>query len=168
MGLKENIKKKRKEMNMTLEELALKVNTTRQTIHKYESGLIENIPSDRIEKLAEVLNTTPSYLMGWETSINNTISNTNKIELLEYFDKLNEAGENEAVKRVKELTDFEKYVKSSENEINNINKEKVIKDDTIALAAFNGNGVEHKKITPKMREKADESYKIMEEKIKKK
>lgn len=164
MGLKENIKKKRKEMNMTLEELALKVNTTRQTIHKYESGLIENIPSDRIEKLAEVLNTTPSYLMGWETSI----SNINKIKLLEYFDKLNEAGENEAVKIVKELTHFEKYVKNSENEISNIDKEKEIKDDTIALAAFNGNGVEHKKITPEMREKADKSYKIMEEKIKKK
>lgn len=66
MGLKENIKQKRLENNMTLEELSVKVGVSRQTIQRYESGTISNIPSDKIELMANALETTPSYLMGWE------------------------------------------------------------------------------------------------------
>lgn len=64
-GLKENIKQKRLENKMTLEELANKVGVSRQTIQRYESGIISNIPSDKIESMAEALDTTPAYLMGW-------------------------------------------------------------------------------------------------------
>lgn len=66
MGLKENIKTKRMENKMTLEELASKVGVSRQTIQRYESGTISNIPSDKIEAMAKALETTPAYLMGWE------------------------------------------------------------------------------------------------------
>lgn len=66
MSLKDNIKAKRQEQKMTLEELANKIGTTRQTIQKYESGVISNIPLDKIEKLAEALDCSPAYLMGWE------------------------------------------------------------------------------------------------------
>lgn len=72
MGLKENIKSRRLELNMTLEDLALKVGTSRQTIQRYESGVIGNIPSDKIEKLAEALDTTPTNLMGWENDTSST------------------------------------------------------------------------------------------------
>lgn len=71
MALKDNIKKKRQENNMTLEEVALKVGVTRQTIQKYESGVVSNIPSDKIELLAKALNTTPAYLMGWSKNLGN-------------------------------------------------------------------------------------------------
>lgn len=50
----------------TLEELAKKIGTSKQTIHRYESGVISNIPSDKIEALAAALKTTPAYLMGWD------------------------------------------------------------------------------------------------------
>ncbi|HJA31780.1 MAG TPA: helix-turn-helix domain-containing protein [Candidatus Eisenbergiella pullicola] len=66
MGLKENIKIKRTQNKMTLEELASKVGVSRQTIQRYESGIISNIPSDKIEAMAKALKTTPAYLMGWE------------------------------------------------------------------------------------------------------
>ena len=66
MGLKENIKSKRLELNMTLEELANKVGISRQTIQRYESGVISNIPSDKIEKLAEALECSTAFLMGWD------------------------------------------------------------------------------------------------------
>lgn len=62
----EKIKKLRLKNDLTQEELANKLNTTKQNIYKYESGIITNIPSDKIEKLAEILHTTPAYLMGWE------------------------------------------------------------------------------------------------------
>lgn len=68
MGLKENIKAKRLEKQMTLEELANKVGVSRQTIQRYESGTISNIPSDKIELMAKTLETTPAYLMGWSDS----------------------------------------------------------------------------------------------------
>lgn len=66
MAIKDNIKKKRKERGMTLEEVAAVVGVTRQTVQKYESGIVSNIPSDKIELLAKALHTTPAYLMGWE------------------------------------------------------------------------------------------------------
>ena len=55
----------RKQKRMTLEELALALGTSKQTIHRYENGVIANIPHEKIVQLAEVLGTTPSELMGW-------------------------------------------------------------------------------------------------------
>lgn len=63
------IKEKRLEMKMTLEEVAEAVGSTRQTIHRYENGEISNIPSDKIEKIAKVLKTSPSSLMGWSNEV---------------------------------------------------------------------------------------------------
>lgn len=76
----ERIKALRVGANLTQEELAKLIKTTKQTIYKYENGLITNIPSDSIEDLAQVLHTTPAYLMGWDIDVdqsNNrgTISN---------------------------------------------------------------------------------------------
>jgi transcriptional regulator with XRE-family HTH domain len=62
----ERIKTLRLDRGLTLEEVAIKLGTTKQTIQRYETGEITNIPSDRIEKLAMVYNTTPVKIMGWE------------------------------------------------------------------------------------------------------
>lgn len=67
MNIGKNIKSKRLENNFTLEDLAKKVGTSKQTIQRYETGVIANIPSDRIELLANALQTTPAFLMGWES-----------------------------------------------------------------------------------------------------
>ena len=64
----ERIKLLREKANMTQEELAKLLNTTKQTIYKYEQSVVTNIPSDRVERIAEVLNTTPAYIMGWEAN----------------------------------------------------------------------------------------------------
>ena len=68
MSLKDNIKQRRLARGLTLEDVAKHVGVSRQTVQKYESGVVANIPSDKIEKIAEVLGTTPSSLMGWESS----------------------------------------------------------------------------------------------------
>jgi repressor LexA len=60
------IKELRRARGMTLEELATRVGTSKQTISRYENGIISNIPPERILSLAEALYTTPSVLMGWE------------------------------------------------------------------------------------------------------
>lgn len=61
----ERIRTARLNAGLTLEELAEKCGTTKQTIFKYEQGIVTNIPTDRIELLAEHLNVSPGYLMGW-------------------------------------------------------------------------------------------------------
>ena len=61
-----NIKKRRLELSLTLEDVAKRIGTSKQTIQRYEQGIISNIPSEKIEALAEVLLTTPSRLMGWD------------------------------------------------------------------------------------------------------
>lgn len=66
MGLKENIKNRRLELNLTLEDVSKKLSISKPTLQRYESGVISNIPSDKIEKLAVILETTPSRLMGWD------------------------------------------------------------------------------------------------------
>lgn len=63
--LGEKIKILRKAKKMSLEDLAERVGTSRQTIHRYENGIITNIPPEKVESLARALGTTPSMLMGW-------------------------------------------------------------------------------------------------------
>ena len=70
MTLGEKIRKKRIERDITQEELAKAINTTKQTIYKYEQGIVTNIPSDKIELIAKALDVSPAYLMGWENEDN--------------------------------------------------------------------------------------------------
>ena len=59
------LKALRKAKKMTQDELAAALGTSKQTIHRYENGIITNIPPEKVEKLATALGTTPSDLMGW-------------------------------------------------------------------------------------------------------
>lgn len=67
MKVGERIKLRREELGMTQTELAEKVQSTKQSIYKYENGIISNIPSDKIETIANALGVSPAYLMGWES-----------------------------------------------------------------------------------------------------
>lgn len=64
--LANNLKRLRKEKKLTLETLAEALGTSKQTIHRYENGIITNIPPEKIQALANILEVTPSQLMGWE------------------------------------------------------------------------------------------------------
>lgn len=66
MTIGEKIKHLRKQQGITQEELATAASTTKQTIHKYETGIISNIPASKIKAMSDKLHTTPAYLMGWE------------------------------------------------------------------------------------------------------
>lgn len=66
MNIGDRIKSMRIKMNLTQDELAASIKSTKQTIHKYENGIISNIPAGKIKIIAEKLQTTPAYLMGWD------------------------------------------------------------------------------------------------------
>jgi transcriptional regulator with XRE-family HTH domain len=94
LGLKENIKSRRLELNLTLDDVSTKLSVSKPTLQRYESGVISNIPSDKIEKLATILDTTPSSLMGWEEKkieIKPKLSEE-KQDLLHKFDTLDYLG----------------------------------------------------------------------------
>jgi transcriptional regulator with XRE-family HTH domain len=61
------IRDKRRELNITLKEIADYVGVSEATVQRWESGNIKNLRHGRITKLAEVLNVTPDFLMGWNT-----------------------------------------------------------------------------------------------------
>ena len=63
------LKRIRKEKGLTLEALATMVGTSRQTIHRYEAGIITNVPHKMVSDLARALDVQPSVLMGWEAEI---------------------------------------------------------------------------------------------------
>lgn len=73
MNIGEKIKYIRCQLGFTQEELAIYANTTKQTIHKYETGIISNIPASKIKAIADKLQTTPAYLMGWDDCPSNNI-----------------------------------------------------------------------------------------------
>lgn len=66
MIIGQKIKNLRKHLNMSVDELAEKLGKNRATIYRYERGDIENLPLDVLEPLANALDTTPAYLMGWD------------------------------------------------------------------------------------------------------
>lgn len=52
---------------MTIATLADKVGVTRQTISRYETGAIDDIPKNKLESIAAALDVTIDYLQGWTT-----------------------------------------------------------------------------------------------------
>ena len=65
MTIGERIKSKRLELGLTQDELAKKAGyKSRSSINKIE--LSRDLPLDKIEKVAKILECSPSYLMGWE------------------------------------------------------------------------------------------------------
>ena len=64
--MKPDIKSRRKELNLTLEQVGDLVGVWKSTVRKWETGDIENMKRDKIVKLAKALRVSPSYIMGIE------------------------------------------------------------------------------------------------------
>ena len=60
------IKEEREKMHLSQEDVAKALNTTKQSICKYENDIVTNIPLDKVEKMALLFGVTPQYLTGWE------------------------------------------------------------------------------------------------------
>lgn len=67
MTIGKRIRDSRKKAKMSQEALANAIGSTKQAIYKYESGIVTNIPMDKIAIMSRVLGVSPAYLMGWET-----------------------------------------------------------------------------------------------------
>lgn len=65
MTVGQRLKQLREKAGLSQVDLAAKLNVSKQNLYKYENDIITNIPSDKIEEAASILNVSPSYIMGW-------------------------------------------------------------------------------------------------------
>lgn len=68
----QRMKDRRKAIGLSAERVAEILGVSPATIYRYENGDIEKVPGDRLGPIANALQTTPAYLMGWEDDANNT------------------------------------------------------------------------------------------------
>ena len=66
----QRMKVRRKELKKSAEEIAKFLGVSPATVYRYEKGDIEKVPGEILEPLAKILETTPSWLMGWDESSN--------------------------------------------------------------------------------------------------
>lgn len=123
-----NIKQARKAKKLTQQQLAEIIQRTESSIRKYEKGLIQ-IPNDVIEQIASALEVSPFELLGadeWEEAFNpnGKLSKEAKlikqiqqsygedaVQLLRWFNELNEQGKTKAVNDIVDMTEVSKYKK---------------------------------------------------------
>lgn len=91
----ERIKQRRKELGFNAEHLAKKLGVSRSTIFRYEKGDIEKVPVEVVSVLAEILNTTPEYLMGW-------VSNSNMEKAVNLLNQLDDNRQTDVINYAKE------------------------------------------------------------------
>ena len=104
------MKERRTLLNITLTEIAEALDISQPTAQRYESGEIKNIPYDKLALLAEILQCSPPYLLGWESMAASPPDIPGDEErMLRYFRKLNVKGKKE------NLTLIPKYSKSPDN-----------------------------------------------------
>lgn len=109
----ERIRQLRIEHQMTQEELGARIGVQKAAIYKYENGLVVNLKRSILEKLAIVLDTTPTYLMGMEDSEQqaNIQLTSQQSTLLAAFNQLNDEGQTKAVEYVEDLVLTGRYKK---------------------------------------------------------
>ena len=67
LTLGEKIRAARESAGLTQEDLGKLCKTTKQTIYKYETGIVTNIPIDKLETIANALGISATSLLGWES-----------------------------------------------------------------------------------------------------
>lgn len=115
MNIGERIKKLRKEKGLSVDYIAEKLGKNRATVYRYESSEIENLPYPILVPLADILGTTPMYLMGCE--VEDIKVTKEEKQLLENYNKLNSKGKEKLLDYSDDLTTNIKYIDSSNNEI---------------------------------------------------
>ena len=76
---------------MTQDDLAKRLETTKQTVYKYENDIITNIPLDKIEIMAHLFNVRPAFITGWDDTPPDALS-TDEQALLDKYRTLNPTG----------------------------------------------------------------------------
>ena len=110
MTLGDRIRSARETLKLTQEELGARCGTTKQTIFKYETGVVTNIPLDRLALLADELGVSPAYLLGWDESA--PALPKKLAALAEPFGALNDDGQDKVAGYTADLVSSGKYARA--------------------------------------------------------
>lgn len=69
MEIYQKLKERRKELGLTMLEIAQKIGVSEATVSRWESGDIANMKRDKIVALSNALQVNPSFIMGWEDNL---------------------------------------------------------------------------------------------------
>lgn len=92
----QRIKKKREQQKLSLQFVADKLDVNRSSVMRWENGETGRIKLPILEKLAQILQTTPEYLMGYEDELSISASRNvapDSVCLLPVLDKICLIGE---------------------------------------------------------------------------
>ena len=117
----DRIRTLRKNRGMSQEKLADILGVTKQTVSQYERS-VRKPDVLTIEALCDIFNVSADYLLGMADLTVRFVGENDLFKLdapedpirkrcLNYLEKLNEAGQQEALNRLMEMTELEKYTK---------------------------------------------------------
>lgn len=105
------IREQRKLLGFSQTELAKKVRISKQTLYKYEKNIITNIPSDKIEEIAKILEVSEAYLMGWEEE-EKVADNMYQLSVSPKLQKLIDITEDMKPEQLDKVIDYAEFIKS--------------------------------------------------------
>lgn len=116
------IKELRLLAGMSQEELGKRVGVQRAAIQKYEKGTVTNIPIHTIEKIAEIFDVSPTYIVGWNDENTNPLAlevkvlqgvkrfyGVEAVDILECYVSLNTKGKRRLLEYAIELEEIPNY-----------------------------------------------------------
>lgn len=115
MKVNEIIRKRRKELGLTLKDVATELGVSESLISRYESNDVKNMGIDKLIPLAKVLKCTPAFLMGAEDDPKPAVKEVRitSVTRKDYINKIEEERQNRnlSIKRAKEFFDTNTWVK---------------------------------------------------------
>lgn len=133
------IKGRRKELNLTLNDVANIVGVASSTIQRYESGTISQYKLPILESIAKAINVNPTWLVREDapmdiniplttniqriTKFNSNKKKSKEYDLVNIFNKLNDAGKDKVLCYTNDLIDNPKYTENNITELKPNKKE---------------------------------------------
>lgn len=106
MTVGERIRSERENLKISQTDLAKRIGISKQTLYKYETNIVTNIPYNIIENIANILNISPVMLMGWKIEKTSSSKYSSFVQtLLGKSESLNTDG-------IKELNKYADYLLS--------------------------------------------------------
>lgn len=118
MNISDKLKNRRKELSLTMLEVAQKVGVSEATVSRWESGDIANMRRDKIALLAEALQVTPAYIMGWDENDEQNSSvtlSTKEISHIKLYRKLNDLGKKRVDDYMNDISEVSGYLYNEED-----------------------------------------------------
>lgn len=98
MNTNELIKKRRKELRLTMKEVADAVGVSEATVSRWESGNIANMGRDKIALLSKVLKLSPGLIAGYdERDIEKLSDDELDNQIIKVFNRLSEEKQKQAL-----------------------------------------------------------------------